>query len=1036
MNNKLYYEKLIYDRFSDLIKSGKNIDNLDNYDLSKIFEYYTAIKLTDEYKKEFLIYEDIDADFKEDNNMSQNDTGIDISDKIDTIVQCKLRSNNLTLKECSTFMASQNIFSNDENKIIVRWPNMILARNDDCIISNELNKKISKKLLTDKKYSRPELIQYCNELYNNPPKIDIPDNKITLRDYQIECINIIKNNNKNIIICLPTGTGKNVVIINSIENDKKYLILVPRIILMEQLKDEIIKNKPSLKNTIQTIGDGNNTFKNDKNITISVYNSVSIIEQHASQFHKIFIDEAHNIKEPSLYNPYDDGDNEYNDDEKKVDNSDIDDYDEDYEDNEIEEEYEDDAEDEVKQSKYMKIITDLTKYNNNVYLSATIDKIDRFEYYKKDIRDMITLGYLCDYNINIPIFTEDPTNRNICSYLISNYRNTIIYCHSQTEGIKINKIMNDVMPNCSKYIDCNTKKSDRKNIIKEYKNGNIPFLVNVRVLTEGFDAPITRAVCFLHLPSNQTQVIQIIGRCLRLHPNKINANVILPGSSNEDCNGIARFLNIVSKNDSRIRKSYMNKKLSGYISINKDDDEDDENIQESISYKYDMIYNSIGVLTNNIEIWFNYLERVKKFIDENNRRPSEVGKTNDEKKLGKWVTRQLTQHKRCQYNMKNDKIYNMWNEFINDEKYKEYFMSNEEKWINILEKVKKYMDENNKRPHRKSENFLNRWIDIQIQNFKNQKNIMTNINIYNKWNELINDEKYREYFMSNEEIWTNTLEEIKQFINDNERKPLYNNEYEKRLINWINTQTQTSKNRTKIMKEDDIYNKWNEFINDDKYREYFISNEENWYNNLEEVKKYIDKNNKRPSDSSKNKDEKELGKWLSHQKTNSDKRTKIMKNDEIYNKWNEFINDEKYKEYFMSNEEKWINILEKVKKFIDEHKKRPSSESKNKDEKSLGNWLQYQITNSKKRKDIMKDDEIYNKLLIYLSNKKPYLGFKDDYMNFITEKIPEILKYLCKERKINYNEEDDNTILKNKLINYASSANPLNDDELEFINSI
>jgi hypothetical protein len=306
-------------------------------------------------------------------------------------------------------------------------------------------------------------------------------------------------------------------------------------------------------------------------------------------------------------------------------------------------------------------------------------------------------------------------------------------------------------------------------------------------------------------------VIQIIGRSLRLHPNKINATVILPSSSNEDCNGISRFLNILSKNDSRIRKSYMNKKLGGYISINKEDNKDDDNIQESISYKYDMIYNSIGVLTNNIE------------------------------------------------------------------------------------------------------------------------------------------------------IWTNTLNE---------------------------------------------------------------------------VKKYIDEYNKRPSSESKNKDVKKLGKWILNQITNSQKRVKIMKNDEIYNKWNEFINDDKYYQHFISNEEIWTNTLNEVKKFIDDNNKRPSSKSKNKDVKKLGQWLQRQITNSQKRVQIMKNDEIYNKWLIYCYNKKSYLGFKDDYMDFITEKIPEILKYLCKERNISYNEDNDNTILKNKLINYASSANPLNDDELEFVNNL
>lgn len=59
---------------------------------------------------------------------------------------------------------------------------------------------------------------------------------------------MITQNKKNVIINIPTGTGKNSVIIYSFQDNKKYLILVPRIILMEQLKDEIIKHKTKTKN--------------------------------------------------------------------------------------------------------------------------------------------------------------------------------------------------------------------------------------------------------------------------------------------------------------------------------------------------------------------------------------------------------------------------------------------------------------------------------------------------------------------------------------------------------------------------------------------------------------------------------------------------------------------------------------------------------------------------------------------------------------------------------------------------------------------
>jgi hypothetical protein len=100
------------------------------------------------------------------------------------------------------------------------------------------------------------------------------------------------------------------------------------------------------------------------------------------------------------------------------------------------------------------------------------------------------------------------------------------------------------------------------------------------------------------------------------------------------------------------------------------------------------------------------------------------------------------------------------------------------------------------------------------------------------------------------------------------------------------------------MKNQEIYDKWTTFMNDDKYKEYFIDNNELWFNNLEKVKQYIDYNNKRPSAVDKNKEIKQLGLWISHQQTNYKKKEQIMKNQEIYDKWTELINDDKYKKYF------------------------------------------------------------------------------------------------------------------------------------------
>ena len=84
MNNKTvmeHYNKYIiniFERYTDLKNSNKQ--EFDNNDLWKIFEYYSCIKLTEEYKKQFYEYNDIDPTFKEINKMTRNDTGIDCCD--------------------------------------------------------------------------------------------------------------------------------------------------------------------------------------------------------------------------------------------------------------------------------------------------------------------------------------------------------------------------------------------------------------------------------------------------------------------------------------------------------------------------------------------------------------------------------------------------------------------------------------------------------------------------------------------------------------------------------------------------------------------------------------------------------------------------------------------------------------------------------------------------------------------------------------------------------------------------------------------
>jgi superfamily II DNA or RNA helicase len=886
------YNIYIYERYKDLKKSEKI--EYDNNDLSKIFEWFSCIYLTDLYKTQFYHYDDIHPSFKEQHQLSKNDTGIDCCDLDKSIVQCKLRKISLSWRECSTFFASQNVYNEDLNTTIVKWKNLIITRNSDCTLSDNLN--FHSKRFIDTPISKESILDYCNNLILNPPSYPISQtSNFSLRPYQSEAIEFI-HSSKNSCICIPTGTGKNVIIIHSFQKDKHYLILVPRIILMEQLKEEILIHRPDIKQSIQLIGDGKTSFNTKHKITICVYNSIDHVIPHITSFHKIYIDEAHHIKTPLIYEDIDYNDNN---DENDSDNKD----------NESDDE---DVEEENK--KYISIISDLSKYNNNVYLSATIDEQQGFKYYKKEIRDMIEQGYLCDYTINIPIFEDDPTNKNICEYLIKNYKNIIIYCDSQKEGKKVNKLLNSIQKGCSEYIDCKTSKKKRNDIIKSYKNGDIPFLVNVRILVEGFDAPITKGVCFFHLPSNKTTIIQIIGRALRLHPLKTLASIILPFSNKDDEESIVNFIRELSQNDPRIRQAYTEKKTTGYLNITKvendsdednkyDDDKEDEK-ENTIDLRYELIYNSLGVFVNRFEIWEENMRKVKEYINQHKKRPSSTHTDKNIKSLGVWLGTQTQNYKGDKNSMKEETIRKKWKEFIDDQKYKEYFLKNEEIWMNNLEMVKEYINKHKKRPSEKSKNttikYLGKWMSNQTKNYKGNKHNMKKETIRKKWKDFIDNDEYKEYFSSNEDLWRDNLNQVKKYIDQYKKRPsqLDNDKDIKSLGWWLTDQFKNYKGNRDGMKDENIKQKWEEFINDKKYKEYFLSNEEIWKDNLEKAKEYIDKHKKRPHEKDKDQTIKSLGRWISCQTQNYKCNKKCMKEETIRKKWKDFIDDDKYKQYF------------------------------------------------------------------------------------------------------------------------------------------
>lgn len=70
------------------------------------------------------------------------------------------------------------------------------------------------------------------------------------------------------------------------------------------------------------------------------------------------------------------------------------------------------------------------------------------------------------------------------------------------------------------HLDGETPKDERRQILRDYREGRIQVISNMGVLTEGFDAPETSAIFFARPTRSRTLFTQIVGRGLRPYPGK------------------------------------------------------------------------------------------------------------------------------------------------------------------------------------------------------------------------------------------------------------------------------------------------------------------------------------------------------------------------------------------------------------------------------------------------------------------------------------------------------------------------------------
>lgn len=860
-DHHIYY---IHRSIHDLMIHGSN-----TLTLPTLFEYWCALRLSIEYNTPFTVWKDISPLSKANYNVPNNDMGVDCaSSDFLKLIQVKYYGKDHTIgtHSLSTFLA----FPFQMDKSIIPKLDLLLARTDYSKLSDYVKRAISKGNLTDHAFESITFMKECKDISINfiDEKIQ-QDLRFPLRPPQLDALKIIEQSDremKNCILSIPTGVGKTRIVLEYIHrNDGEVLVFVPTLILMDQWYKEAILSGLN-KNKVIRIGSGV-VEKYDPNgvysLVICLNNSIDKVCKHISSFQKIFIDEAHRIHLPHIYR----------DEELDITEEDC-----------IEDK---DTESDDDEETYLTTLKNLFRSKKNIVLmSATIDPHINYLYYSYFIREAINQGYLCDYQLICPIFTNCPDDSNIALYMIQRGEcHCIVFCDSIKQADSFSEILNSLLPGCARSIHSELTKTNRDLYIQEFEASQIRFLVNVRVLVEGFNCPIASSCVFLHLPSNDTFAIQAIGRCLRLYPGKEIANIYLPFNRDEDAIDISRFITEIGKKDKVIQRACLDKTIGTYINLDvhrdkqiEDDSRDHMDIDEEsiVELRFNAIYNSLGDIDQHgKDIWKGKCKKLIDFYSSKKRMPIERTGDIEEKKIVKWMYWQQMNFNNRRQIMKDEEIYELWRIL----RIKYNLLSKPELWMQMYERLVNFKTKEQDSEY--TEEYFRNWIQVQQRNFKNKEQIVgTNEKIYNIWKEF----RIRYNLLSKSELWMQSFVQLNDFYTINRRLPCRSsgNLEEKRLSIWMTSQQTTFRRKSEAMENEEIYNLWKEF----RINHNLLLKPELWKQTYCKLIEFEMLHNRLPSVNSP--DEKILNKWIQHQQTNFNNKTCMMKIEEIYNIWMTF----------------------------------------------------------------------------------------------------------------------------------------------------
>jgi DNA repair protein RadD len=171
--------------------------------------------------------------------------------------------------------------------------------------------------------------------------------------------------------------------------------------------------------------------------------------------------------------------------------------------------------------------------------------------YEVGVRELIVQGYLCPLKTKAgrrkvdtsglhirggefiageveALMDDDSLVRSACREIVdqtADRHSVLVFAAGVQHALHVQRVVGEMGHDCG-FVCGDTLPFERAETLKRFKEGTLKYLVNVNVLTTGFDAPNIDCVALLRPTNSPGLYYQMVGRGFRLHPSKDNCLVL------------------------------------------------------------------------------------------------------------------------------------------------------------------------------------------------------------------------------------------------------------------------------------------------------------------------------------------------------------------------------------------------------------------------------------------------------------------------------------------------------------------------------